>query len=421
MKQSLIVVGLQWGDEGKGKIIDAIAPSYDYVVRWNGGNNAGHTVVVDGKRFPLSLVPSGVIQKKKLLIAQGVVINPNILLSEIAMLENSGYRVDLTIDPRCNIVMPYHQLMDRANEVWKGKEATGSLHLGIGYCYEDRNNRSGIRLEFLVKPNILKEKLEKIIPLKKAIIEKAYGMEAHVTVQSILHEYISYGKKLKKYIGDVSLLVSQELPRRSFLFEQAHGTMLDPAFGTYPYTVAPPTISAGVFPSVGIAPQTLPVLGVMKAYTTRVGNGPFLTELTDSIGETIRQNGNEFGTVSKRPRRCGWLDLPVLRYAIRLNGCTTLSITKLDVLSGLKEVKVCIGYRYKRKLLSEFPSEISMLSDCTPMYKTLSGWSQQLGSIQNLRDLPKEAANYLSFLKKDLRVPIRYLSIGADRKALIKL
>lgn len=421
MEQSLIVVGLQWGDEGKGKIIDAIAPSYDYVVRWNGGNNAGHTVVVDSTRYPLSLVPSGVLQKKKLLIAQGVVINPKVLLSEIAMLEGSGYRVDLTIDPRVNIVMPYHQLMDRANEQWKGKDATGSLHLGIGYCYEDRNNRSGIRLEFLVRPDILKEKLVKILPLKKAIIENAYGMKTDITVQSIFDEYIPHGKRLKKYIGDVSSLVSKKLSTYSFLFEQAHGTMLDPVFGTYPYTVAPPTIASAVFPSVGIAPRSLPVLGVMKAYSTRVGNGPFPTELTDPIGDMIRRNGNEFGTVSKRPRRCGWLDLPILRYAIRLNGCTALSITKLDVLSGLKEVKVCVSYRYKGKHLTEFPSEISLLPDCTPVYKTLSGWSEQITRIKKRQDLPKEATDYLSFLEKDLRVPIRYLSVGPDRKALVKL
>lgn len=421
MNKSFIVVGLQWGDEGKGKIIDAIAPSFDYVVRWNGGNNAGHTVVVDGKRFPLSLVPSGVLQKKKLLIAQGVVINPNVLLSEIAMLENSGYKVNLMIDPRCNIVMPYHRLMDRASEEWKGKDATGSLHLGIGYCYEDRNNRAGIRMEFLTRPMVLKDKLEKILPLKIAIIEKAYGLKTDLTFASILKEYRSYGVKLKKYIGDVSYLVSHEISTKAFLFEQAHGTMLDPVFGTYPYTVAPPTLSSGVFPSVGIAPQTLPVLGVMKAYTTRVGNGPFPTELFNSIGETIRQKGNEFGTVSKRPRRCGWLDLPVLRYAIRLNGCTALSITKLDVLSGLKTLKVCIGYRYKGKLLLEFPSEISTLTDCTPVFTSLSGWSKQIGNSKRMKDLPKEALNYLSFLEKDLRVPIRYLSVGPDRKALVKL
>ena len=240
--KSLSIVGLQWGDEGKGKIVDALASSFDYVVRWNGGNNAGHTVVVNGTKFPLSLVPSGVLQKKKLLIAQGVVINPKVLLAEIAMLEGAGYPVDLMIDPRCHIVMPYHQMLDKATEAWKGKNATGSLHLGIGYCYEDRNNRAGIRLEFLMRSKVLHEKLLQIVPLKKAIIEKVYGLKTEFSVNKIFDEYISYGKKLKKYMGDVSTLVSNKMATHRFLFEQAHGTMLDTVFGTYPYTVAPPTI-----------------------------------------------------------------------------------------------------------------------------------------------------------------------------------
>ncbi len=418
--KSAIVVGLQWGDEGKGKIIDAIASSFDYVVRWNGGNNAGHTVVVNGKKYPLSLIPSGALQKKKLLIAQGVVINPKVLLNEIAMLESAGYRVNLTIDPRCHIVMPYHMAMDAANEAWKGKDATGSLHLGIGYCYEDRNNRAGIRFEFLVRPSVLQEKLEKIIPLKRAIIEKAYGIKATLDGRNILEEYVSYGKQLKKYMGDVSSLVSQRLDTHAFLFEQAHGTMLDPVFGTYPFTVAPPTISSAVFPSVGIAARTVAVIGVVKAYTTRVGNGPFPTELTDKTGDTIRQNGHEFGTVSKRPRRCGWLDLPVLRYAIRLNGVTSLAVTKLDVLSGIEKLKICTGYRYHGRILREFPSEISCLPDCMPVYKTMAGWRQDIGGIRWRKDFPKTTKAYLSFLEKQLCVPIQYISVGAERNALIK-
>lgn len=420
MTKSTIVVGLQWGDEGKGKIIDAIAGSFDYVVRWNGGNNAGHTVVVDGRKYPLSLVPSGVLQKRKLLIAQGVVINPKVLLAEIAMLESAGYRVNLTIDPRCHIVMPYHGAMDAASEAWKGKDATGSLHLGIGYCYEDRNNRAGIRLEFLSRPSVLKEKLEKILPLKRAIIEKAYGMKIDLDMKKILKEYILYGKKLQKYIGDVSFLVTRKLVTHSFLFEQAHGTMLDPVFGTYPFTVAPPTISSAVFPSVGIAAQKFNVLGVVKAYTTRVGNGPFPTELSDNTGDTIRKNGNEFGTVSKRPRRCGWLDIPILRYSVRLNGVTGLAITKLDVLTGINELKVCIGYRYHGKILQEFPPEISRLPDCMPIYKSMAGWSQNIEKVRHRKDFSKQTIEYLSFLEKQLGIPIDYISVGAERKALIR-
>lgn len=401
---SLIVVGLQWGDEGKGKVIDAIAPKFDYVVRWNGGNNAGHTVVVDGQKFPLSLVPTGALQGRKLLIAQGVVITPKVLLEEIIMLESRGYKVDLTIDSRCNIVMPYHKLLDKATELWKGRSASGSLHLGIGYCYEDRNNRSGIRLEDLVRPKVLEEKIKRFLPIKRSIIEKVYGMKTDLRLSSILPEYISYGKKLARYMGDVSSQVSIGLEIKRFLFEQAHGTMLDPVFGTYPYTVAPPTIAGAVFAGVGIAPQDIPVLGVVKAYTTRVGNGPFPTEQINELGRYLQEAGREVGTVSGRKRRCGWLDLPMLRLAVRLNGCKSLAVTKLDVLIGLKELKICIAYRYIKKLLYEFPSEINILKDCLPVYKII-----------------KDLNSYLKFVSVELGVPIKYISNGPERKAFYEL
>lgn len=416
---SLSVVGLQWGDEGKGKIIDALASSFDYVVRWNGGNNAGHTVVVKGEKYPLSLVPSGVIQGKLLLVGQGVVINPLVLLTEIEGLKRRGISVHITIDPRCHIVMPYHKLLDKATELWKGKNATGSLHLGIGYCYEDRNNRAGVRLEDLIRPKKLKEKLERLLPIKKAIIEKAYGMPTDLTVEGIMKEYVPYGKKLAKYVGDVSTIVSKNMGKKSFLFEQAHGTMLDPVFGTYPFTVAPPTISSSLFPSVGIAASTLPVVGVTKAYTTRVGNGPFPTELFDKTGESIRAMGSEFGTVSKRPRRCGWLDLAVLRYSVRLNGCTGLALTKLDVLSNVPKLRVCMGYKYKGKTLKEFPSEMAQLSDCKPIYKTVPGWMTDITQIRTFAKLPTQAKQYIAMIEKEVRIPVQYISVAAERSALI--
>lgn len=419
--KSLIVVGLQWGDEGKGKIIDALAGKYDYVVRWNGGNNAGHTVVVNGAKYPLSLIPSGVIQRAKLCIAQGAVINPEVLLTEIDFLDGAGFPVDLIIDSRVHIVMPYHKLFDAANEAWKGKDATGSLHLGIGYCYEDRNNRMGIRMEDLIRPKLLREKIIKFLPLKLAILANAYKAPATLTVDEIVDEYASYGKKLKKYIGDVSSLVSEKMKTHRFLFEQAHGTMLDPVFGTYPYTVAPPTIASAVFPSVGIPAQTMDVLGVMKAYTTRVGNGPFPTELIDATGEAIRAAGNEFGTVSKRPRRCGWIDLPQLRYAMRLNGTTSLAVTKLDVLSMLSEIKVCTHYVLKGARVNEFVSEMVELAGCTPVYTTIPGWKSDIATATKVSQLPKAAKNYLHFIQKQLHVPIRYVSVGAERKALLSL
>lgn len=419
--KSTIVVGLQWGDEGKGKIIDAMARRYEYVVRWNGGNNAGHTVVVSRNKYPLSLIPSGVLQRKRLLIAQGVVINPKVLLAEIAMLESHGFRVKLTIDPRCHIVMPYHQLMDAANEKWKGKYATGSLHLGIGYCYEDRNNRHGIRMEDLIRPKIFTEKVRRIFPLKKAIIEKAYGMPTTLSLKEILRTYIAYGKKLAPYVGDVSVLVSRHIAKHAFLFEQAHGTMLDPVFGTYPYTVAPPTIAGAMYPAVGIPSMGLPVLGIAKAYTTRVGNGPHPTELTDAAGKHMQQVGGEIGTVSKRVRRCGWLDLVQLRYAVRINGVTSLAITKLDVLSGLSKLKICTGYRIGKTIFHEFPAEINDLPHCHPVYDTLSGWQKSLSGIRSFRALPKEAKMYLLFVKQQLGIPINMISVGPDRKELISV
>lgn len=417
--KSLVVVGLQWGDEGKGKIIDALAPEFDYVVRWNGGNNAGHTVVVDGQKYPLSLVPSGVLQRKKLLIAQGVVIHPKVLLEEIAELARRGIRVNLVIDPRCHIVMPYHQAMDAANEKWKGKHATGSLHLGIGYCYEDRNNRHGIRLEDLIRPKVFAEKVRRFFPLKKAMIEKAYGVKTDMNLDEIIKTYTAYGRKLASFVDDVASLVSRKVGSHAFLFEQAHGTMLDPVFGTYPYTVAPPTIASAVFPSVGIAAQTLPVLGVVKAYTTRVGNGPFPTEIKGKIGKQIRTNGGEFGTVSKRPRRVGWLDLAQLRYAIARNGCTSLALTKLDVLSSLSSLDVATHYTYKGTRLREFPSQMNVLPFCTPVYRRLRGWCKDIKNVKTFALLPPEAKVYVRFIESQLGIPVLYISYGAERGALL--
>lgn len=418
---SLVVVGLQWGDEGKGKVIDAVAADFDYVVRWNGGNNAGHTVVVDGKRFPLSLVPSGVLVKRKLLIAQGVVINPKVLLEEIAFLKKSGYPVNLTIDPRCHIVMPYHQELDAATERWKGKDATGSLHLGIGYCYEDRNNRLGIRLEDLIESKIFEEKVKTMLPLKLALLRKVYGAKTNLSEEAIVTQYRTYGKLLRRCIGDVSQIVSLRWGTKRFLFEQAHGTMLDPVFGTYPFTVAPPTIAGALFSAVGIPPRPVSVLGVFKAYTTRVGNGPFPTEQTNTVGQYLQERGGEIGTVSKRKRRCGWLDLPMLRYAVRLNGCTALAVTKLDVLSGLATVAVCTGYRYKGKLLREFPATGNQLSYCQPIYRTFAGWEEYLRNVRTMQEIPKAAQRYMKFLSVELGVPIRYISVGPERSAFFSL
>ncbi len=419
MKNSVIVIGSQWGDEGKGKIVDFLAEKSDIVVRFNGGNNAGHTVVHNGEKFPLSLLPSGVLWQKKLLISQGVVINPRVLLSEIDLITKRGIHLDLTIDQRANIVMPYHQLLDAATEESKGVNKVGSLKLGIGYCYEDRNNRQGIRLEDLVNPVEFRKKLHEIFPLKKKRIEAVYGYKVNISEKDILDEYSLYGRKLQKYIGDVSLLVYNNTGKKNILFEGAHGVFLDGNFGTYPYTTAVNTISGSVFSYVGIPPQALEVVGVVKSYTTRVGGGPFPTELHDEIGQLIGDKGMEFGTVSKRRRRCGWLDMPMLRLSNRLNGYHYLVVTKLDILSGLTELKIAQHYLIGKKKVYEFPSALSEVAKAIPVYKTYVGWTKDISSIKKYQDLPVNCRRYLEAIEKQLNVPIKYISTGAEREAII--
>ena len=417
----LVVVGAQWGDEGKGKIIDVLAEYANIVVRYNGGNNAGHTVVVGDKVFKLSLLPSGVAQKKHLVIAQGCVIDPKILLDEIAMIKDHHLPIHLSIDPRVHLVMPYHKALDRATELWKGEKATGSLHLGIGYCYEDKNNRFGIRLDDLFHPALLKEKISTISSLHLKRIQHVYDQKETFDVDEITKTYLLYGKKLKHYVQDVSLLVEKSLKTKKVLFEGAHGTLLDPVFGTYPYTVAIHTISGGIFPYVGIAPRTVYSLGIVKAYSTRVGNGPFPTELFDKTGVAIREKGHEFGTVSKRPRRCGWIDIPALKTAARLSGFTSLALTKLDVLSGLNSIKVCVSYKNKDKRYGEIPASTYEYEQCKPVYRLFPGWKKDISRIKKYADLPKEVKMYIKFIEKELKTPVTMLSIGAERKDTILL
>lgn len=419
IKFPLVVVGAQWGDEGKGKVVDILAEYADYVVRYNGGNNAGHTVVVGREKFPLSLLPSGVLQGKKLFIAQGTVIDPAVLISEIEFFLKRGMKVDLKIDPRVNIVMPYHKALDAATEIWKGKKATGSLHLGIGYSYEDRNNRSGIRFEDLINPRMLKEKIETYVPLKKKQIESVYGVKTDLNVKTIFETYRNFGKKLKKYVGDVSLEISQLMDHKKVLFEGAHGTFLDGVFGTYPYTTAVTTIAGGVYGYVGFPPQKIYSLGIVKAYTTRVGNGPFPTELFDKRGEEIRQNGHEFGTISKRPRRCGWLDLVLLRTATRLSGFNYLTITKLDVLSSIPQLMICTHYVLNGKKINEVPAQQSLFAKCKPVYREFAGWKIDISKVRKFKDLPIEAKTYISFIKDLLKVPVQYIFVGPERNQTI--
>lgn len=419
MSLPTVVIGAQWGDEGKGKIVDYLSSRADLVVRFNGGNNAGHTVVLNNQRYPLSLLPSGVLWKKRLLISQGVVINPQILLKEIEFFTKLKAKPDLYIDFRTNIVMPYHQWLDSATEESKGVKKVGSLKLGIGYCYEDRNNRHGIRLEDLINPEIFKEKLAEEYILKKKRLEGVYGFKVPLTLEQIFMEYIAYGKKLKIYMTDVSKIITESLKNKQILFEGAHGTFLDGNFGTYPYTTAVNTISGSVFTYVGFPPQNIEVIGIVKAYTTRVGSGPFPSELFDSTGNFLQEKGGEIGTVSKRKRRCGWLDLPMLRLSHRLNGFSSLAVTKLDVLTGLTELRMVTDYVLKGKKIIEFPSSLTDLAAVRPVFKEFKGWNEDISRIRKYTLLPKNCRDYLSYLEKSLKVPIKYISVAAERNALI--
>lgn len=416
----VVVVGMQWGDEGKGRIVDYLAKNAATIVRFNGGNNAGHTVVVGDKKFALSLIPSGAIRGKRLMIAQGVVVDPKVLWDEIQMFKRAGITLDLLIDYRTNLVMPYHKALDAATENWKGAGKTGSLKLGIGYCYEDRNNRSGIRMEDLLHPKELREKLEKHVPLARKRIEKVFGEKCEVAVEEIYKEYLGWGKRLKRFIGDTAGMIDKDIAEgRRVLFETAQGTMLDPVFGTYPYTSAAHNISGGAPAGVGIAPMNMAVVGVVKAYTTRVGGGPFPTEDFGKDGKRMQERGHEFGTVSGRPRRCGWLDLPMLKFAVRLNGTTEIVLTKLDVLSGQKKIKVAVGYRSNGRKTNQYPADSHLISKLKPEYTLLPGWEEDISAVRKYKNLPKNARAYIEFIEKKLGVPVKMISVGPERKQII--
>ena len=420
MKQMSVVVGSQWGDEGKGKIVDYLSPKFDFCVRYNGGNNAGHTVVVDNESFKLSLLPSGVLYQKILCIAQGVVISPQVLLEEINFFEKKlKCKLKLKIDPRAHIVMPYHQDLDAATENWRGKNKVGSLHLGIGYTYADRTNRFGIRFEDLIDEQRLNLALKNNYQQKKDIVTKIYHWKMSLSEAEIYQQYKKFGKLLKPYLADVSQLLGTQTQNKKILFESAQGNFLDLAFGTYPFTVGCPTISGAVFPAVGIPPQKIKVVGLVKAYTTRVGGGPFKTELTNKTAEHLREIGHEYGTVSKRPRRVGWLDLPMIRYAHRLNGFTQLALTKVDVLSGLKELKICTHYQIGKNKITEFPSLQNEFAKARPVYQSFAGWSDDLTQIKKFTNLPKATQKYLNFIEQQLNIPIKYISVSPERKAVI--
>lgn len=419
-----IVVGTQWGDEGKGKIIDIIASRADVVVRSQGGNNAGHTVVNDGQTYKLHLIPSGILYKNTLcLIGAGVVLDPKDLLSEIDNLSPRGVSFDnLKIDPRAHVVMPWHITLDGLSEKFRGNSDIGTTKRGIGPCYMDKYERCGIRVYDLVHPEVFSEKVRMTGKLKNKIITEVYGGEPH-DIEAIIKEYTEYGKRLAKYVDDVSVIVYEAAKaNKTIMFEGAQATLLDIDFGTYPYVTSSHPLSAGVCVGTGVGPMIISnIIGVAKAYTTRVGKGPFPTELDDETGETIRNKGGEFGTTTGRPRRTGWFDAVIVRHSVRVNGLSSLAINKLDTLGGIGDLKVCVAYKKPDgTVIENFPATLEELADCVPVYETLKGFDDDISSCRSFDELPEACKKYIERLEELCDCHISMVGVGPDREQIIE-
>ncbi|SJZ33207.1 Adenylosuccinate synthetase [Cetobacterium ceti] len=413
-----VVVGTQWGDEGKGKIIDVLGHKADYVVRFQGGNNAGHTVVVNGEKFILHLLPSGMLHGKgKCIIGPGVVVDPKVLLKEIATLEEKGAKVDhLFISDRAHLIMPYHVQLDILKEEKSGANKIGTTKRGIGPCYADKFSRVGIRAVDLLDMNIFGEKLQRNLEEKNELFAKIYNAP-EMSYEEIFEEYKGYAEKLKHRIIDSVPEINEALDQDKFvLFEGAQAMMLDINYGTYPYVTSSSPTSGGVTTGVGVSPRKIDrVIGVMKAYTTRVGEGPFVTELNDDLGEKIRQIGGEFGATTGRPRRCGWLDLVVGKYAVQINGLTDVVITKIDVLSGLDTIKICTGYDIEGKVYTTVPASTELVAKAKPIYEELPGWTEDITQMKNYDELPENCKKYIKRMEEILGCQITVVSVGPDR------
>lgn len=419
---TVVLIGAQWGDEGKGKITDFLAEKADVVVRYQGGNNAGHTVVADGKEFKLHLIPSGILYPGKLcLIGNGVVIDPAVLIAELENLAAQKISTEnLRISPRAHVIFPYHQRLDRCEEERKGARKIGTTCRGIGPAYMDKAARAGIRVADLIDPEEFPARLEDALQEKNRLLNQVYGADGFAYAE-ILAAYSKYAEIIKPYVADVSIIVNEAIARgQNVLCEGAQGTLLDLDHGTYPYVTSSHPVAGAACLGAGFGPTKInQVVGVAKAYITRVGEGPFPTELKGDLGDHIRTRGHEFGTTTGRPRRCGWFDGVVARYATRINGLDCLAITKLDVLSGLEKVKMCTAYRYRGELITEFPATLKVLAECEPVYEEFPGWAEDIGGIRRYEDLPANAKNYLARLAELARAPVALISVGPSREQTI--
>ena len=416
------MIGAQWGDEGKGKITDLLSRSADVVVRSQGGVNAGHTVVVAGQTFKLHLIPSGILYPStECIIGSGTVIDPQVLIEEIEQLKALGVTVDnLHISQTAHITMPYHREIDKASEESRGERKIGTTGRGIGPTYADKSERTGIRVLDLMNPEHLRKQLGWTIEYKNVILEKLYNLPP-LDPENVIAQYLKYAEFLRPFVVDSSLKIYESIKeKKNILFEGAQGTLLDLDHGTYPYVTSSNPIAGGACVGAGVGPTTIDrVIGVAKAYTTRVGEGPFPTELNDDVGQLLGDLGAEFGTTTGRRRRCGWFDAVIGRYAVRINGLDCLAITKLDVLDELKEIKVCVAYEIDGEICNHFPTNASQFASCKPVYKTLPGWQESTTGCRSLSDLPKKALTYLKYMAELMKVPIAIVSVGPGRDQTI--
>jgi len=419
---TVVIVGAQWGDEGKGKIVDVLTLKADLVARYQGGNNAGHTVVIDNEKYVLHLIPSGILHKgTKCAIGNGVVIDPLALLGEIDELRSRNIDIDnnLCISQNAHIIMPYHGAIEREQEKSKKIGTTGR---GIGPSYTDKIARNGIRVIDLLRPDLFREKLRVNLSVFNYLLVNLYKADP-LSEDKIFDEYMGYAKQLGKFVTDVSLLINREIEAgKNILLEGAQGTLLDIDHGTYPYVTSSNTIAGGACTGAGIGPTKIDrILGIVKAYTTRVGEGPFPTELNDELGESIRQRGGEFGATTGRPRRCGWLDILGLRYSVSINGLTGIGLTKMDILDGLEKINLCVGYKYDGKVYDTFTTDLDVLKRCEPVYEEMPGWKESTVGIKELDRLPSNAKSYIKKIEYLLKTPIQIISTGPKRDEIIVL
>ncbi|ASF41368.1 MULTISPECIES: adenylosuccinate synthase [Halobacillus] len=415
---SVVVVGTQWGDEGKGKITDFLSQNAEVVARYQGGNNAGHTIKFDGVTYKLHLIPSGIFfNDKTCVLGNGMVIDPKALLEELKYLHDKGVSTEnLRISNRAHVILPYHLKLDTLQEEQKGANKIGTTKKGIGPAYMDKAARMGIRIADLMDKESFKEKLEQNVEEKNRLFEKVYETKPF-TVEEILEEYYEYGQQIEKYVCDTSVVLNDSLDEgRRILFEGAQGVMLDIDQGTYPFVTSSNPIAGGVTIGSGVGPSKIKhVVGVSKAYTTRVGDGPFPTELDNETGDQIREVGKEYGTTTGRPRRVGWFDSVVVRHARRVSGITDLSLNSVDVLTGIETLKICTAYRYRGEIMEEFPASLKVLAECEPVYEELPGWTEDITDAKTLSDLPVNARNYIERVSQLTGIPLSVFSVGPDR------